>query len=267
MATVAYQGTAYHGFQRQSRHPTIQGELEKALGKICGHSVSLVGAGRTDRRVHATGQVISFDVTGTIPTDRIPAAANTALPRDIRINDAREVEADFDARRNALAKLYRYVLYSAPVALPFYRDLAGYSRQRLDVNAMNRACDHIRGKSDFSSFWAAGSAGTDPVRDLFYLRVHEVRVDERNPMWGWQGQDRGQCLYIDAAADGFLYKMVRNIVGLLTAVGRGELDELDAQAVVEARDRRAAPPTGRPQGLYLVKVFYKKEEFANLKNQ
>ncbi|MDK2882562.1 MAG: tRNA pseudouridine38-40 synthase [Bacillota bacterium] len=238
--TLAYDGTDFAGFQVQPKARTVQGELSAALGRILGEEVKVIGAGRTDAGVHARAQVVNFHTAARIPLERLPAALNSCLPRDVTVWQAEEVPAEFHARYSAKTKVYRYLMEVAPYPSPFLRRFSWHLPFPLDVAAMRAAAEELTGEHDFTSFCAAGGAAKSHVRTLRRLAVAE----------------EGGLIAVEAAADGFLYKMVRNLVGTLVEVGRGVLKPEDMGRILAARDRKAAGPTAPPQGLILWHIDY-----------
>lgn len=239
--TVAYDGTAYHGFQRQANACGIQAILEERLATLCGHPVKINGAGRTDSGVHAYGQVVNFFTgTGGIPTEKIPAAMQGLLPPDIVIREACEVPAEFHARYSAQSKVYVYHIYCQPVANPFYRNYSWHIRQSLDHLAMHQAAQIIVGTHNFSAFQAAGGPERNPVRTILEASC----------------RPRGELLEFSFWGTGFLYHMVRNLVGTLVDVGTGKRSVNDVARILAGQDRRQAGITAPPQGLYLKEVYY-----------
>lgn len=238
--TLAYDGTDFAGFQVQPQVRTVQGELSAALSKVLGEEVKVVGAGRTDAGVHARAQVVNFLTAARIPLERLPAALNSCLPRDVTVWQAEEVPAKFHARYSAKSKVYRYLMQVAPYPSPFLRRFSWHLPFPLDVAAMRAAAAELTGEHDFTSFCAAGGAAKSHVRTLKRLAVAE----------------EGGLVAVEAAADGFLYKMVRNLVGTLVEVGRGALKPEDMGRILAARDRKAAGPTAPPQGLILWQIDY-----------
>lgn len=239
---VAYDGTNYHGFQRQT--PPIRGVqnvLEAALAKVCGETVELAAAGRTDTGVHAYGQVVNFFTDGRIPTERLPRAVNGLLPPDIVVSEAWEAARDFSARHSATGKAYVYRMEECRVPNPFTRSYAWQIYQPLDHDAMRTALRLLEGTHDYSSFRAAGGAPMSPVRTLDTIRLTA------------EGEGR-LSLYIHGT--GFLYHMVRNIVSTAVAVGTGRISQDRFAEIFAARDRRLAPPTAPASGLYLLAVDY-----------
>jgi len=264
--TLQYDGTAYHGFQRQDPRPTIQAELEKALVTITGEPVRLVGAGRTDAGVHALGQVVSFKTTARIPTERWPAALNSLLPPDIVVLTAEEVALDFHARKSARRKTYRYVVANAPLPSAFLRNYAYLVRERLDLEAMQTAARFFLGRHDFAAFRATGSSVKTSERTIYRLELRrqpfEVLpwfwlAEAANPKLDQEGQDlQPTLLHFIVEADGFLYNMVRIIVGTLLEVGRGRFQPGDVGAILLSKDRARAGPTVPARGLFLERVEY-----------
>lgn len=238
--TLAYDGTAYHGFQRQANALTIQQVLEERLARIFAQPLKISGAARTDAGVHAYGQVISFASSGSIPTERIVPAARSVLPDDIVVTTAEEVEAAFHARFAATSKIYLYRLYCRTVPDPFLRNYAWRLADRPDVAAMDGAVQLIVGRHDFSAFRAAGGAPMSPVRTIFAASCRQT----------------GEMIEFSFHGSGFLYHMVRNLVGTLVDVGFGRLTVADFAAVLASRDRGRAGITAPPQGLYLKEVYY-----------
>ena len=240
-ATIAYDGTGYHGFQRQApeHEPTIQGEIEQALTKISQSGVTVLGSGRTDAGVHATGQVIAFNAEWRHSLKDLQRALNAMLPADIAVLDLDEAALDFHPRYDAVSREYVYTIYDAPVRHPLYRLNALHVAEPLDVGAMNAAAADLVGEHDFAAF-GLPTAGDVTVRRM--LRA-ECRADL--PL---------VCLELEA--NGFLYRMVRSIVGTLLLVGRGEMTLEQFRAVMEARDRSRAGAPVPPQGLCLTRVNY-----------
>ena len=247
---IAYDGTNYHGFQRQSPPlNAIQNILESKLQKIFGEKIELAAAGRTDAGVHACGQVVNFFTNGTIPIEKIPLAASSLLPNDIVILNAKEVDKNFHARYNAKSKIYIYRLLIGEVSDPFVNRYAWHIRNNLDVEAMKSALKILIGKNDFSAFKAASNVKMNPVREIF-----SADIDFQNSNSAFYIHN--STLNIKIHADGFLYHMARNIVSSVVNVGRGRYSIEDFKRIFESRDRNNAAPTAPPQGLCLWKVFY-----------
>jgi len=235
---VEYDGTEFHGWQRQSRARSVQGELEAALTRITGAPARVTGAGRTDAGCHAAGQVASATVHTRLEAGRLRAAMNAHLPRDVRIVEAVEAPAAFHARFDAMRRSYRYLVVPGPSALrrarAWVRDLT------CDAAALERAAQPLRGEHDFVSFSKA-----TPDADDTRCRVTRAT---------WSG--RGGRLRFDIEADRFLYTMVRRIVATVIREAESGRGGAAVRAVLEARDRRAAAPPAPAHGLYLMRVRY-----------
>ncbi|NLG86348.1 MAG: tRNA pseudouridine(38-40) synthase TruA [Firmicutes bacterium] len=238
--TLAYDGTSFAGFQVQPNARTVQGELMSALATVLGEKVHMIGAGRTDTGVHARGQVVSFKTNGSIPTDRLPMALNSILPAAIVVWQAENVPLNFHARYDATEKTYRYLIHLGRVPSPFIKDYSWHTSRELNVPAMQQAAAKLVGRHDFSAFCAAGSAVRSKVRTIRHLNVEAVE----------------DLVLVETAADGFLYKMVRSIVGTLVEVGRGALTAEEVQDILLTGDRSRVGPTAPPQGLILWHVSY-----------
>jgi tRNA pseudouridine38-40 synthase len=240
---LAYDGTHYAGFQRQAKSagPTIQATLENAIFKISGEVVNLTGAGRTDSGVHARGQVVNFYTRAKLTDSQWLKALNAILPRDLLICAATEVELDFHARFDAKLKTYTYRIYNDPLRPVFNRNFVYFYKQYpLDWGIMQQAADLLVGRHDFRSFQAAGSAVKSSFRTVNFCRLSRS----------------GSEIILAINADGFLYHMVRNIVGTLIPVGNGRLSVSQFHQIVLGADRRLAGSTAPALGLCLEEVFY-----------
>ncbi|HEV2973306.1 MAG TPA: tRNA pseudouridine(38-40) synthase TruA [Pirellulales bacterium] len=249
--TIAYDGTDFLGWQFQPGRRTVQQTLQDVLGKITGETISVVASGRTDSGVHALGQAVSFETGSRLSDDVLARALNAELPDDMAVIAVERAPYDFHVIRDAARKRYRYVLQDGLVADVFSRRYAWHVFRPLDAGVMHRAAQALVGRHDFSSFETSGSERTTTVRTVFELTVARQAIQS-----GWRGGAGADEIHIEVAADGFLYNMVRNIVGTLVEVGRGVRDETWPAAVLAARDRRAAGPTAPPQGLFLVSVEF-----------
>lgn len=239
-ALIEYEGTRYNGFQRQPRGLTVEGELVKAIQRLTGEETRITAAGRTDAGVHALGQVIAFDTRSSIPPERFAPALNAVLPPDIRVLRSEEVSGDFHPRYQARAKKYCYLIYRRDEGRTFWRNLAYYYPWPLDLAAMAQAGRYMEGKHDFRAFCASGSGAKNYVRTVFELVISE----------------KGPFLKIDVCGDGFLYNMVRIMVGTLLEVGRGRIHSQEIREILASRRRERAGPTVPACGLYLKRVFY-----------
>lgn len=237
---LAYEGTQYAGFQRQVNGPTIQGIVEAKLSQILNHPVSIIGAGRTDAGVHARGQVINFRTANLLPVAKIHKALNSLLPEDILVLDAVETDQEFHARYSAKNKTYSYSIDNGPLRPLFNRNFVYHYPHRLDLSKIREAIDFLVGTHDFKSFQAVGTNIDNTVRKVNFCHL--------------EGSDSLIKLVINA--DGFLYHMVRNIVGTLLIVGNGKMTVENFREIMEKRDRSLAGPTAPAQGLCLEAVFY-----------
>jgi tRNA pseudouridine38-40 synthase len=238
--TLAYDGTRFVGWQRQSEGESIQGLLEDALARFDGASVSVQGAGRTDAGVHALGQVASARVTFAHPAATLVRALNAHLPPEIRVLSVEDVAPDFHARFSARSKTYRYVIRNAPVADPFERQYAWHLPEPLALDAMREAAALLVGKHDFAAFRSVGAEVATTVRTI-------TRSEWR---------ESGGRLVYEVAGDGFLRHMVRAIVGTLVEIGRGWRAPQQVGSLLAGGRRADAGATAPPHGLFLLRVDY-----------
>lgn len=238
---IEYEGTDFHGWQKQPDQRTVQGVIEEVLERLLGHKVRLIGASRTDSGVHALGQVANFKTTSKFPLPELKRALNALLPEDVVILEAEEAPLDFHARFWAKSKVYEYKIFQRGTRSPFVRRYYWHLPEELDLERMEKCCKLILGTHDFSSFRLSGSDSKNPIRDMLRAEVHR-----RTPQ---------EVVFIFEAT-GFLRGMVRSLVGTLVDVGRGKLTLEQFKEILDARDRSKASPTAPPQGLYLVEVKY-----------
>ncbi|MEI8120538.1 MAG: tRNA pseudouridine(38-40) synthase TruA [bacterium] len=239
--TVAYDGTSYAGWQVQPVHVTVQQRIEETLKKLTGETVKVHGSGRTDGGVHARGQVAHFDLSRKWVCGYLLKGMNAVLPQDIRILRLNRAKPDFHARRSAVKKEYRYFIWNSAVMDPCRRLYATHVRQSLNVKAMQEAARLLVGRHDFASFTANPNVEVEStVREVFYLMVRQ----------------QGSLVVIRAASDGFLYKMVRSLTGLLLRVGQGHVKPDEVRDILASRLRTARVPTAPSRGLFLWRVWY-----------
>ncbi len=235
-----YDGTAYHGFQRQKNGITIQESLEEAIKKITGEMCTVTGCGRTDAGVHALCYTANFFTTSSISCQRLPFALNAMLPEDIRVFAAEDVSVDFHARYSAKEKTYAYKIVNLPFANVFLSKYSWFYPAKLDIEKMKRGAEHIVGRHDFAAFMAAGSPVSSTVRTISALTVSE----------------KNGIIDIEVTADGFLYNMVRIIVGTLVYAGCGKIEPDEIKNIILSGDRVRAGVTAPPEGLSLKEVIY-----------
>lgn len=253
--TLAYDGTAYVGWQRQAAGTSIQGLLEAAIARIEGDAVTVTGAGRTDAGVHALGQVASVTVpsaASSIACEAYARALNASLPEDVRVRAVEEAGEDFNARFSARAKTYRYRVTRGGLASPFESRYAWHVTHPLDVEAMRAALDACRGEHDFSAFQSTGTPVRDTVRTLLAVSVTEACVTGASAAL----EPVAPLVVIELTGTGFLRHMVRAIAGTLVDIGRGRWPPAEMAEILASRDRSRAGPTAPPQGLFLVRVEY-----------
>ena len=239
--TLSYDGTEFRGWQTQPGHRSVQETLEVAIAAVTGDErVRCNTSGRTDSGVHAVGQVVNFYTVSQLSAEVLVRAVNAHLPPDIVVKDAAEVAQAFDANRDALHKLYRYVLHDGPVPDLFLRRYAHHVKRRLDDAAMRRAAQPLLGRHDFHSFETDWPNRLSSIRTITRMTVNRF----------------GDYIWIDVEADGFLYNMVRAIAGTLIEVGRGYWPETQVAEILNAEDRREAGPTAPAEGLFLMRVIY-----------
>lgn len=237
---VAYDGTNYHGWQIQDNGNTIEAELNKCLSELLGEDIRVIGASRTDSRVHALGNVAVFDTENPMPASKISYALNQRLPEDIRIQKSEEVPPDWHPRQCESRKTYEYRIYRAEFPMPVKRLYSYFTYHTLNVQRMREAAAYLEGEHDFKSFCQTGAQVENTVRTIYSLWVEE------------QGQD----LVIRVCGNGFLYNMVRIIVGTLLEVGLGKREPESMPDILAARDRAAAGATAPAHGLTLLKYEF-----------
>ena len=237
---LRYDGSAYHGWQKQVDLPTVQQTVEEAVEKACGERVHVIGCGRTDAGVHALRYCASFRSNCSIPTDRLPLALNSRLPGDIAVNAACEAEEGFNAIGSCLKKEYIYRILNSRIPDPFLEQRVCFYPSALDIESMRRAAKAFVGTHDFAAVRSVGTPTKTTVRTVYWCDA--VRD--------------GDLITVRVCADGFLYNMVRAIVGTMVYASYGKISPEEIPALLEMRDRRLTGPTMPPQGLYMNRVWY-----------
>lgn len=237
---LKYDGSAYHGWQVQKTETSVAETLEKALGKVCGHPVKLVGCGRTDAGVHALRYCANFRTDCAIPTEKLPLAVNARLPGDIAVTDAVEAPEDFNAIGSCLRKEYVYRILNSRIRDPFLDKRVCFYPQHLELGPMAAAGRAFEGTHDFRAVRSVGTETRTTVRTVYWCRTER----------------EGDLISIYVCADGFLYNMVRAMVGTMVYAAYGKLAPEDIPGLLERGDRRLTGPTMPPQGLYMHRVWY-----------
>lgn len=245
LMTLAFQGTHYHGFQVQENALSVCTVFQNALEKALGERMDVKGCSRTDSGVHALGYCVSLHSRTSIPLRRLPLAVNAYLPRDIRVLSARFVPEDFHARYSAEAKQYVYYIYNSPISSPFFDELCWRIGPPLDENRMQSAAQAVVGTHDFASFMSAGSKIENTVRTVYNFSVTRS----------------GNLVRFRICADGYLYNMVRILVGTLAEMGAGRLPAEKMPEILASVCRSAAGPRAPAEGLYLERVYYDLDGF------
>ena len=243
---VAYDGTAYCGFQVQNNGPTIEGELNKVLSELFGEEIRVIGASRTDSGVHAYCNVAVFDTEVRMPAEKMIYAINQRLPEDIRVQASCEVATDFHPRHTDSRKTYEYRIYNTGVPNPMKRHYALWDYHNLNVDKMKEAAAYLVGEHDFRSFCSADTQVESTVRTIYDLTVEQ----------------NGEDITIRVRGNGFLYNMVRIIAGTLLEVGKGKIEPNEMVRILEAKDRQAAGPTAPAHGLTLTQYEFLEDRLS-----
>ena len=238
---LEYDGSRYHGWQRQRGDLSIQQVLEEALERLTGEPIKLIGSGRTDAGVHALGQVANFRTNRTIPLKAFHEGLNSTLPYDIAVLEAREAPPEFHARKSALSKTYEYRILNRPSRSPLHHHYGWWLSQPLDLDAMAAAAEFLPGEHDFTAFRASGSGNRHPVR----------RMDA-----GRLADPSRRLAPLQLTGNGFLRGMVRSLVGTMVEIGKGKAKPELLAELLASGERRRAGPTAPGRGLYLVEVAY-----------
>ena len=239
--TIEYDGKEYNGWQKQPDKLNIQGTIEKAIERITGEQVDLMASGRTDRGVHALGQVANFKTNSNIPIEKFAIAINSNLKKSILIKSAEEVDERFHSRLTCKKKTYRYVINNSKYGTAIYRNLETHIPIKLNVEEMQKAIKFFEGEHDFKAFKSSGTSSKSSVRTIYKAEVKQMPNDK---------------IWIELTGNGFLYNMVRIIAGTLVEVGLGKIKANEINDIMESKRRENAGKTLPPQGLYLVNVEY-----------
>ncbi len=239
--TIEYDGKDFNGWQKQPNKLNIQGTIEKAIERITGEEIDLMASGRTDRGVHALGQVANFKTNSNLPIEKFPIAINSNIKSSIRIKNAEEVDEKFHSRLSCKRKTYRYVINNSKYGSSIYRNLETHIPVKLNIKKMKEAAKYFEGEHDFKAFKSSGTSSKSSVRTIYKAEVIE-KEDDR--------------IWIELTGNGFLYNMVRIIAGTLVDVGTGKIEPDEIEAIIESKERQRAGKTLAPQGLFLVKVEY-----------
>ena len=237
---LRYDGSAYHGWQRQANLPTVQQTVEDAIAKILGTSVHVTGCGRTDAGVHALRYCANFRSDCTIPIEKVPLALNARLPGDIAVTDACEVDESFNAIGSCIQKEYIYKILNSRIPDPFLDKRVCFYPSRLDIAQMRAAAKAFEGTHDFAAVRSVGTETKTTVRTVYWC----------------DAEREGDLITVRVCANGFLYNMVRAMVGTMVYASYGKLRAEDIPALLETRDRRLTGPTMPPQGLYMHRIWY-----------
>ena len=238
--TIQYDGSAYHGWQVQNNALTVQEVFQNAVEKVFNERLDVKGCSRTDSAVHANMYCLTIDTDMQIENENVILALNTYLPKDIAVIDCREVSADFHPRYSCKSKEYVYKIYNGKIRNPFLEKYALHYRYPLDADKLNKEAQAFLGTHDFCGFCSIKSDVEDTVRTINHINVSR----------------EGDMVYIRVEANGFLYNMVRIIVGTLLFINEGKIKEGELSQIIESKNRNKAGKTAQPQGLYLNKVNY-----------
>lgn len=238
---ICYDGRKYSGYQVQKNAPTVAATLQESIAKALGERVDIKGCSRTDAKVHANHYCVSFDTTNAIPCDKLVIAVNLHLPSDIAALRCREVGEDFHPRYSAVGKRYIYKILNSPIRNPFLEGLVYHHPRPLDVTLLEAQAAQFVGRYDFVGFSNTGTKIEDTVRTITACSAHR----------------EGELVIITVEGDGFLYNMVRIIVGTLLDINRGKIPKDQIREIILSKDRNRAGVTAAPQGLYLDEVFYR----------
>ena len=237
---IEYEGTNYSGWQTQNDLTTIQEEVKKAIDIATGEKIQLIGSGRTDKKVHAFGQVANFLTNSNIPGDRYKYLLDFLLPQDISIVDSEEVDINFHSRFDAKRKRYKYIVYNQKLPSAIYRNFSYHVKDELNLNNMVEASKYFIGTHDFTAFKVSRTIKPNNIRTIYNIDIEKS----------------GNIIEFTVEGNSFLHNMVRIMVGTLIYVGKGRIDKNDIPKIILGKDRDKAGVTAPPQGLFLEKVYY-----------
>lgn len=240
---VEYEGTNYLGWQIQQGLPTVQGELKKAIEIATGEEIELIGSGRTDKKVHALGQVANFHTRSNIPGEKYKLLMEFLLPEDISIVESEEVDLNFHSRFDANRKKYKYIVYNGKLPRAIYRNFSYHVSANLNIDYMIEASKHFIGTHDFNAFKVSKGKKINTNRTINYINIEE----------------NGDLIEFTIEGNSFLHNMVRIIVGTLIYVGKGRINKDHIPKIIMDKEREKAGVTAPPQGLFLEKVYYDKK--------
>lgn len=240
--TIEYEGTNYLGWQIQNDLPTVQGELKKAIEIATGEEIQLIGSGRTDKKVHALGQVANFKTRANIPGENYKHLMDFLLPKDISIIDSKEVDLKFHSRFDAIKKRYKYIIYNGKLPRALYRNFSYHVPYKLNMEDMVEASKYFIGTHDFQAFKVMRGKEINTIRTINHIEIKE----------------NSDLIELTIEGNSFLHNMVRIIVGTLIYVGGGKINKDDIPKIIQDGKRKYAGVTAPPQGLFLEKVYYPK---------
>lgn len=266
MLTVAYDGTNYHGWQIQPNAATIEGELNKHLSDLLGETIEVIGASRTDAGVHALSNIAVFDTNARMPADKISYAMNQRLPDDIKIRESKEVDLDFHPRKAASRKTYEYRIWHDTFPMPTERLDSYFVYVPLDLDAMREAAKHLVGEHDFTSFCSVNTEVESKIRTIYSIDITSADINSVDINTEKMNDSGKTCdkaishgmICIRICGNGFLYNMVRIIVGTLLEVGKGIYEPDQLQDILTGMDRKLAGPTVPAHGLTLLNYEFVK---------
>jgi len=254
---VAYEGSAYHGWQYQTNAVTIEAILNKTLSQLLQEEITVIGASRTDAGVHSMGNVAVFDTNTRIPAEKLSYALNQRLPQDIVVQDSREVMPDFHPRFCESRKIYEYRILNRKFPMPLYRRNTYFHHYPLEISKMKKAAEYLIGEHDFASFCSLNTQVESTIRTIYSLEIQVTKLESfRNNHECENELEQGQLITIRITGNGFLYNMVRIIAGTLLQIGSAKKQPEEIQHMLEQKNRAAAGPTAPAVGLTMIGIEY-----------